>query len=63
MCAVYIEIYALQCLRNGYDVIRYTMIIHPTLTPMHRHVDKAKNVLQHRIHPILFPVGCTDRLL
>ena len=27
VCAVYIEIYALQCLRNGYDVIRCTMII------------------------------------
>ena len=27
VCAVYIEIYALQCLRTGYDVIPYTMIM------------------------------------
>ena len=30
---------------------------------MHRHVDKAKKDLQHRKHPILFPVGCKDLLL
>ena len=27
VCAVYIEIYALQCLRTGYGVVRCTMII------------------------------------